>query len=341
MKQNFDNSASMPNKFLGQLARARDKKKMVITVFLIGLMAFMWARLLGKDTAESVQAVAMPDNPALKESRPQLKISFIELTEAKGRSDRLSRDFFNPNGWTGFSRDASGNKTSGSKKIELDSQYAGEEIIQIEKSSVLWENEVAGLTASNKSSGGIQSISFKKDMDIRDALHFLSARYQKNIVPSSGVTGRLAFTSLFDVTFEEAMGAILDVKFEYEREGNLIRVYTAEEYKRIKQNKERMITRVFSLCYISAAEAAKLISVVISDSGRIQASSPAETDVPAGESISSDSTGGDTIASHNMIVIRDFPERIAEAEKLLKDLEEASQLDRKIVDRIDSQISDK
>ncbi|MFA5783681.1 MAG: hypothetical protein WC962_02250, partial [Phycisphaerae bacterium] len=50
----------------------------------------------------------------------------------------------------------------------------------------------------------IQSLSFKKDMSIRDALRFLSAKYQKNIVPSTGVDGVVTVSSLYDVTFEQA-----------------------------------------------------------------------------------------------------------------------------------------
>ena len=51
----------------------------------------------------------------------------------------------------------------------------------------------------------IRSITFKKDMRIRDALRFLALKYDKNIVPSADVDGVLAFTNLFKVTFGEAM----------------------------------------------------------------------------------------------------------------------------------------
>jgi len=79
----------------------------------------------------------------------------------------------------------------------------------------------------------IQSISFNKDLRIQDALRFLGGRYQKNIVPSPKVDGVLGFTSLYDVTFEEAMDAILGANFKYEQRGQLIKVYTKDEYKKI------------------------------------------------------------------------------------------------------------
>ena len=61
----------------------------------------------------------------------------------------------------------------------------------------------------------IQSISFAKDMTIRDALRFLALKYQKNIVPTSKVDGAITVTNLYDVTFDEALQAIIGTnKFE-------------------------------------------------------------------------------------------------------------------------------
>jgi hypothetical protein len=47
----------------------------------------------------------------------------------------------------------------------------------------------------------IQSISFKTDMTIRDALRFLGTKYQKNIVPSAKVDGMVTAATLYDMTF--------------------------------------------------------------------------------------------------------------------------------------------
>ena len=48
----------------------------------------------------------------------------------------------------------------------------------------------------------------EEDFGIRKALAMLGDMCQKNIVPSPSVDGQLAFRSLRDVTFEEAMDAI-------------------------------------------------------------------------------------------------------------------------------------
>jgi len=167
----------------------------------------------------------------------------------------------------------------------------------------------------------IQSISFTTDMSVRDALRFLGTKYRKNIVPSAKVDGQVTVGTLYDVTFEGALNAILGKRFKYEEKEGVIWVYEAEEYKKIMEDLERMECKVFTLYYISAAEAQKLITPVLSGKGTIQGSTPAETILPTGESISVGSAGGDTMALNDTIVVRDYPENIAEAQKLLAELD--------------------
>ena len=76
----------------------------------------------------------------------------------------------------------------------------------------------------------IQTISFKKDMPITDALRMLAQMYEKNIVPSAGVDGIVTVTNLYDVTFEEAMQAILGTH-KYEVKDNFIKVFRPEHHQ--------------------------------------------------------------------------------------------------------------
>ncbi|NIP24235.1 MAG: hypothetical protein GWN67_02590 [Phycisphaerae bacterium] len=167
----------------------------------------------------------------------------------------------------------------------------------------------------------IQSISFKSDMTIRDALRFLGTKYQKNIVPSAKVDGMVTAATLYDMTFESALNAILGHGHKYEERDGVIWVYTADEFKKIKEDKERMVCKVFTLYYISAAEAEKLIKPVLSEAGTIQGSTPAELVVPTGESISVGTGGGDNMALNDTLVILDYPENIDRVGKLLKELD--------------------
>ena len=170
--------------------------------------------------------------------------------------------------------------------------------------------------------GMIELLNFEKDATIRDGLRPLAALYKLNIVPSSKVDGQLNVTTLYDVTFKQAMEAILGYQFKYERDGNFIRVYTAEEYKKMKEDKSRIVHKVFTLYYISAAEAAKLVSSVLSSAGQVTSSSPAETGISIGkQGISGGKAGGDSMALHDAIVVYDYPENIADVEKVIKSLD--------------------
>ncbi|MHC4488293.1 MAG: hypothetical protein ACYSW7_03830, partial [Planctomycetota bacterium] len=86
--------------------------------------------------------------------------------------------------------------------------------------------DISSSQADASVGGTLQSIKFNKDEGIKEALRILNALYQKNIVPSATVDGILGFTTLKDVSFEEAMDAILGHNFVYEQKGNLVRVYT-------------------------------------------------------------------------------------------------------------------
>lgn len=164
-------------------------------------------------------------------------------------------------------------------------------------------------------------IAFEKNSTIKDGLRVLAAYYNKNIVPSSKVDGLLGFTKLRNVTFEQAMDAVLGADLKYEQYGNLIKVYTAEEYRKIKEDIGRMIYEVFTVYYISAAEAKKLITPVLSNNGRIETTAAAETTFPTGESISSVTGGGDATAMNDTLIVFDYPENIQRIAELLAEID--------------------
>ncbi|MHC4115573.1 MAG: type II secretion system protein GspD, partial [Planctomycetota bacterium] len=183
-------------------------------------------------------------------------------------------------------------ETEGSKNIEA---------VEIDEKAS--EVEVA-------SDGTISFLGFTKDTEIRDALRILAATTHKNIVPSSKVEGIVSVGTLYDISFEEALDAILGKNFEYEIKDNVIEVFT-------KQDVSRMTHRVFTLQFITAAEARKLIIPVLSDDGKVESTTAALTGVPTGESISSPTGGGDTMSVQDMIVVYDFAENIAKAEEVI------------------------
>ncbi len=169
------------------------------------------------------------------------------------------------------------------------------------------ENDAQGIVSEDTL---IPIFNCEEDFGVRKALAMLGSMCNKNIVPSPSVDGSLAFRRLTNVTFEEAMNAILGDNFKYEQQGNLIKVYTKDEYKKLMEDLDRLEYRIFTLYYISAAEARKLITPVLSSNGRIETTTAAMTDFPTGESISAGNGGGDATAMNDTIIIYDYPENI-------------------------------
>ena len=168
----------------------------------------------------------------------------------------------------------------------------------------------------------IQSLSFKEGTTITTALRMLQLKYKKNIIPVSRMEGQINVTELFDVTFDEALQAIIGTnKFEKQENGSIM-VYTRNEYEDMKDDMRRMETRVFSLFYISAEDAKKLITPVLSmsDSSSIEATQPAEVSISSGDGLSV-AEGGNSMSLNDAIVMKDYPENIAEAESLIKRLD--------------------
>jgi type IV pilus assembly protein PilQ len=184
--------------------------------------------------------------------------------------------------------------------------------------------------ASTEVIAEVQEISFQPDMTIQQALRILAEKYQKNIVPSTSVDGTLSFTRLYSVTFDEAMDAILGPNLKYEQVGQLYKVYTKDEYLKIKQDVARMEHRVFTVYYLTSKEAVSLIEPVLSKSRVIQASTLAETGSAGASGSPSGGTsggslgsggGGDSMAQNDTIVVYDFPENLAKAEDVLRSLD--------------------
>ncbi|MBN2129653.1 MAG: hypothetical protein JW741_09155 [Sedimentisphaerales bacterium] len=171
----------------------------------------------------------------------------------------------------------------------------------------------------------IKFIAFQKESTIRDGLRLLAALCKKNIVPSSQVSGELTVSRLYNVTFEQALDAVLGHGFKYQQDGDFVRVYTVDEYKKIKTDPERMTHKVITLYYITAEEAKKLVQPVLSDSAKIETSTAAQSSISTAGGTSggglSSQGGGDDPALNDMIVLFDYPENIEKAEAVIREID--------------------
>ena len=147
--------------------------------------------------------------------------------------------------------------------------------------------------------------------DITEFLKLLSHDAQKNIIPSPNVRGLIS-VSLFDVTFKEALDAVLPVNgFAYEEKDSFIYVYTKKELDDLKAADRHTETRMFRLNYIPAQDVQSMIAPLLS-SGAIVTTSP--------DALAADSAG-EAWAGSKYIIVRDYPEPLEEVAALIKEVD--------------------
>ena len=128
MRQNARNSGNIANRLFNQLAV--QKKKTVLALCLITLMAFMWIRVLTRKAPQAAKAGLLAGQMDVEtQSEPELKISFIELPQAEGRNDVITRDFFDSDGWQDFV-DGQGRKSTGVEEVDIISKEGDQEVIR-------------------------------------------------------------------------------------------------------------------------------------------------------------------------------------------------------------------
>ncbi len=100
MRQNVNNSG---NRLFNLNRFAAEKKKTVLVLCLITLMAFMWVRVLTRKAPQAAEAGLLAKQMDVEtQSEPELKISFINLPQVAGRNNAISKDFFTSEGWKWF-----------------------------------------------------------------------------------------------------------------------------------------------------------------------------------------------------------------------------------------------
>ncbi len=101
MNKNRRNCSIRANRIVGHFAA--EKKKTILAVCLIALMAFMWIKVFAAKGPETAEAAMMNSQAGTNlQSKTEAKVSFIELPEISGRTDVITRDIFASNGWRNF-----------------------------------------------------------------------------------------------------------------------------------------------------------------------------------------------------------------------------------------------
>ena len=155
------------------------------------------------------------------------------------------------------------------------------------------------------------------ELEVTQVLEMLAIKSRKNIIASSSVTGEVS-ANLYDVTFNEALDAILKVNgFGYIEEGNFVYVYTLDELETIERAKRKTQSRIYELQYLSAFDANEFAKPLLSEDG----AAAFRGDVDAGYQPSLTDGGGDSYAWTSKLVVNDYPDNLEAIAILLTSLD--------------------
>ena len=100
MKKNLTNSVNRANGIVGHVAA--EKKKTVLAICLITLMAFMWIKVFVGKKPASANAKPVVSQVTDNQANSEEMVTFLDLPVVEGRNDVITKDFFNANGWKDF-----------------------------------------------------------------------------------------------------------------------------------------------------------------------------------------------------------------------------------------------
>ena len=158
-----------------------------------------------------------------------------------------------------------------------------------------------------------------QDTELVKVLEMLALQAERNIIPSRNVAA-IVSVNLFDVTFDEAMDAILVPNgFAYEESdnGKFIYVFTEEEIQRKRELERTTEARMFELEHLSASDAADFAKPLLSNRGKLSFIG----DVDGGVERDFDDMGRDNWAHSALLVVNDYPENLTSISKLLEEID--------------------
>jgi len=185
------------------------------------------------------------------------------------------------------------------------------------------------------------------DVDVRKALELLSREGSLNMVVSPGVIGRV--TAHFKgVSLDQVIEAILKMSsLVARRENGLLYIYTAAELVRFED--EKLSVHVYHLNYIKSADVEKMVKPLLSPKGKIMGSPPSAVGLgasapasaapagagggggspgpgggggaPAGGAGGGSTTGGDCLASGEVVVIQDRAPILTQIDHIIHELD--------------------
>ncbi|MDP6986619.1 MAG: hypothetical protein QGG74_01120 [Phycisphaerales bacterium] len=152
-----------------------------------------------------------------------------------------------------------------------------------------------------------------RDIELTQILEMLSEVSHRNILAGRDVTATVS-VNLYDVTFDEALAAVLEVAdCASLEEGNFIYVHPKEHVETVLKARRQRHSRVIELFYLSAADGKEIATPLLSEGGTVIALGDVENGIGA----TPENAGSDSWAFTARLVINDYdPELDAIAEMI-------------------------
>ena len=167
---------------------------------------------------------------------------------------------------------------------------------------------------------GTVSIS-AQNIEIPALLELLAMHSKRNIVASDAVKGTVS-VNLFDVPFDQALDAILDVNgLVRQQTGDFVQVYTTEEWKKVENTKRRRESKVFVVNHLASDDVLEFLKPLVGEGGKIAARGNSASDFEP----KLGSGGGDDYAYATTLVVTDYPENLERIGKVLAELDATPQ----------------
>ena len=150
-------------------------------------------------------------------------------------------------------------------------------------------------------------------IEVSKLLELLAIRSRQNIVASDKVKG-LVTVNLFEVPFEEALDAILQVNgLAWERDGDFVFVRTRAEVDADRQRS----TRVFTLQFLSADDMIAFVKPMLTEGGDAVALGKVDPNYKP----SLENGGADSFAFSAKVLVSDYPEVVERVAKVIEELD--------------------
>ncbi len=169
------------------------------------------------------------------------------------------------------------------------------------------------------------------NMPVVEVLRLIAEQTRQNVVSSRNVNAVVS-ADLYNVSLDEALDAILTANgLAYRQSGPFIHVYTMEELDAVRKSERRIVTRVFRLRYITAKDAATIVTSMLSENGRVAvtpqsaeglgSSTGAGGGGGGGGAGGGGNTAGAAHANPDTLIVTDYAERLSEIGAVLERLD--------------------